>query len=200
MGAQADDDGIVQELRQINRGDAFDLLEAQRDSVFLAPAIGLIYTTAHEAAPYGISREVAEHMGMFDMLEGAPRVYRELKKRGLRILPGGDYGFAWNPMGTNARDLEHFVNLFGFSPAEALMAATKWGGELMDVGKLGLVQPGYLADLIMVDGDPLRDIKCLQNRDKITMVMKDGVYFKHPSQRATARTVAPSARSAWETA
>ena len=181
-------------------GETFDLLEAQRDSVFLAPAIGLIYTTAHEAAPFGISREVAEHMGMFSMLEGAPRVYRELKKRGLRILPGGDYGFAWNPMGTNARDLEHFVNLFGFTPAEALMAATKWGGELMDLGKLGLVQPGYLADLIMVDGDPLRDIKCLQNRDNITMVMKDGVYYKHPSQRVTARAVAHSARSAWETA
>ena len=40
-----------------------------------------------------------------------PRVYGELRKRGLRILPGGDYGFAWNPIGTNARDLEHFVNI-----------------------------------------------------------------------------------------
>ena len=46
---------------------------------------------------------------------------KELKKRGVRVLPGGDYGFAWNPIGTNARDIEHFVNLLGFSPMDAIL-------------------------------------------------------------------------------
>jgi imidazolonepropionase-like amidohydrolase len=55
----------------------------------------------------------------------------------------------------NTRDFEHFVNLFGYTPAETLMAATKYGGEIMDMGsELGLVKEGYLADLIMIDGDP----------------------------------------------
>ena len=43
-----------------------------------------------------------------------------MKKRGIRVVVGGDYGFAWTPQGTNARDLEHFVKLFGYSPMEAL--------------------------------------------------------------------------------
>ncbi len=181
-------------------GETFDLLEAKRDRIFLAPAIGVIYTTAHEAEKFGISREVAEHMGMFAMLEQAPRIYQELRKRGLRILPGGDYGFAWNPIGTNARDLEHFVNMFGFSPGEALMAATKWGGQLMDIPNLGLVKPGYLADLLLVDGDPVRDITCLQHREKIAMVMKDGVYYKTPRGPANTGPRTASVRSVWETA
>jgi imidazolonepropionase-like amidohydrolase len=51
-------------------------------------------------------------------------VYRA-KRRGVRILPGGDYGFAWNPVGRNARDLEHFVTLLGFTPMEAIVSATR---------------------------------------------------------------------------
>ncbi|MGF6241815.1 MULTISPECIES: amidohydrolase family protein [Paraburkholderia] len=159
-------------------GETYDLLEAKRDSVFLAPAIGVIYATAYEAEPWGITREFVEKSELFTMIEQCPKVYGELRKRGLRVLPGGDYGFAWNPIGTNARDLEHFVNILGFTPADALMAATKWGGEIMDIPNLGLVSDGYLADLLLVDGDPVENIKLLQDRDNIKVVMKDGVYYK----------------------
>ena len=54
-----------------------------------------------------------------------------MRERGIRLLPGGDYGFAWTPHGTNATDLEYFVNLLGFSPMEAIVAATRMGGEIM---------------------------------------------------------------------
>ena len=75
---------------------------------------------------------------------------KQLKKRGVRILPGGDYGFAWNPIGTNARDIEHFVNLLGFSPMDAILSATKLGGEIMMAGnEMGQVKPGFLADLAL---------------------------------------------------
>ncbi|MGZ5849814.1 MAG: hypothetical protein ACXWJN_04420 [Methyloceanibacter sp.] len=53
-----------------------------------------------------------------------------MRKRGIRIVVGGDYGFAANPQGTNARDLEYLMTRFGFSPA-ALQAATRTGGEIM---------------------------------------------------------------------
>lgn len=181
-------------------GETFDLLEEKRDSIFLAPAIGIIYTTAYEGGDWGITEDMARNMDMFGMLEGAPGVYSQLKKRGLRILPGGDYGFAWNPMGTNARDLEHFVNLFGFTPAEALMAATKWGGELMDIPNLGLVQDGYLADLLLIDGNPAEDVKLLQDRDKIVMIMKDGIYHKFSgvSTADDGRPIEKPVVSVWE--
>ena len=64
---------------------------------------------------------------------GVIRVMPELHRRGVRVLPGGDYGFAYNPIGRNARDLELFVTLFGFTPTDALVAATSHGGELMDL-------------------------------------------------------------------
>jgi imidazolonepropionase-like amidohydrolase len=105
----------------------------------------------------------------------------ELMRRGVRVLPGGDYGFPHTPIGRNARDLAFFVEDFGFTPAEALMAATKWGGEIMGMGdELGLVKEGYLADLLLVDGDPTADITIMQDKDRLKMIMKDGAYHKAP--------------------
>ncbi len=54
-----------------------------------------------------------------------------MKERGIRVLPGGDYGFAWTPHGTYARDLQHFVELLEFSPKDTLLAATALGGQIM---------------------------------------------------------------------
>ena len=166
-----------------------DLLEAKKDSIFLAPAAGAIYATAYEASDWGITKDVAEFMGFFRKLEYTERTYREVRKRGIRALPGGDYGFAWTPIGTNSRDLEHFVNMFGYTPAEVLKSATKWGGELMGMGdELGLVKKGYLADLIMVDGDVLEDITLFQDQDNLLMIMKNGEYHKQPSARRVAKS------------
>jgi imidazolonepropionase-like amidohydrolase len=106
----------------------------------------------------------------------------QMRKRGIRVLPGGDYGFAWNPHGTYARDLALFVDLLGFSPTETLVAATRMGGEIMGRGdELGLVKPGYLADLLLVDGDPLADIHQLQRRGSLRVIMKDGHLHKTPA-------------------
>jgi hypothetical protein len=63
----------------------------------------------------------------------------------VRILPGGDYGFAWTPHGTNAKDLEYFVKHVGMSTMEALLSATAWGGPMMKMGKqLGYIREGCL--------------------------------------------------------
>jgi imidazolonepropionase-like amidohydrolase len=167
--------------------ETIDMLEAVKDEIFLAPAIGVIYTMCYEAEPWGLTREAVERMGLFSMLQRCQQVHKEMRKRGLRVLPGGDYGFAWNPNGTNARDLEHFVNLFGYTSNEALSAATKLGGQIMDLGnELGLVKEGYLADLLLVDGDPVQDVTLLQNRENLLMIMKDGQYHKAPRQREAA--------------
>jgi imidazolonepropionase-like amidohydrolase len=173
--------------------ECLDQLEAKKNEIFVAPAIGIVYTTAYEAEAWGVTREFAERRGFIASLERSCEVYRKMRQRGIKVLPGGDYGFAWNRIGDNARDLEHFVNLFGYTPAEALRAATQYGGEIMGMaGELGLVKEGYLADLIMVDGDPLQDLKLFRDRDKILMIMKDGSYHKppQPRQAGTARVAA----------
>jgi imidazolonepropionase-like amidohydrolase len=163
-----------------------DMLEEAKDRIFLAPAIGVIYATAYEAGPWGITPEKVERMGLIPMIERSQEVHRQMRKRGVRVLPGGDYGFAWNPIGANARDLQHFINLFGYTGNEVLSAATKLGGQIMDMD-LGLIKEGYLADLLLVDGDPTRDVTLLQNRDNLLMIMKDGQYHKAPRPREVSR-------------
>jgi imidazolonepropionase-like amidohydrolase len=164
---------------------ALDELEAARDRVFVGPAIGLIHNTMHEAAPWGIDRETARNLGMDRCLENAQRTYEQVRKRGIRAVIGGDYGFAWTPQGTNARDIEHFVTLFGYSASEALQCATRIGGELMGL-PVGLLKAGCLADLLVVEGDPLRDVRVLQDKAHLKAIMKDGVLFKNLLDAAVA--------------
>lgn len=95
---------------------------------------------------------------------------------------GGDYGFAWCPHGTYARDLEHFVKLLDFTPMESIVAATAGVAKLfMQEDELGKIAPGYYADCILVDGDPLRNIAVLQDHDKLNVIMINGRIHKASS-------------------
>jgi imidazolonepropionase-like amidohydrolase len=157
--------------------EALDLLEEYRDRLFVAPAAGLLYARCHEAQDFGVGPAEAEAMGATDGLAASIRLAPEMKRRGIRVLPGGDYGFPYNPIGRNARDLEIFVNLFGFTPTETLVAATKQGGELMGL-PVGVIREGWLADLLLVDGDPLDDITVLQDRSRLNAIMQGGAFRK----------------------
>jgi imidazolonepropionase-like amidohydrolase len=157
--------------------EALDMLEAAKDRVFVGPAIGLIWNTIYEAGEFGITEAVVEKLNMRRTLDQASATYHAMRKRGIRVVIGGDYGFAWTPQGTNARDLEHFVNLFGYSPAEALVCATKVGGQIM-AEESGVIREGWLADLLLIDGDPTRDVRIMQDRDRIAMIVKDGAVMK----------------------
>lgn len=159
--------------------EALDLLEEHKDELFVAPAVGLMWSRGYEAESFGITRDVAANMGVYAGIERMQHIMPEMKRRGIRVLPGGDYGFPYHPIGTNARDLEHFVTLFGFTPTEVLVAATKLGGELMGKGeRIGMLKAGYLADLLVVNGDPTRDIRILQDQTRIAAIMKDGCFHK----------------------
>lgn len=157
--------------------EALDLLEEYKHRHFVAPAPGLLYARCYEAQEFGIGPQEAAAMGARSGLDAMIRLMPEMKKRGIRVLPGGDYGFPYNVIGRNARDLQIFVEQFGFTPAESLVAATKQGGELMDMD-VGQIREGMLADLLLVNGDPLTDITILQDKQKIPAVMKDGEFHR----------------------
>jgi imidazolonepropionase-like amidohydrolase len=166
--------------------EALDLLEQHRDRIFVAPAIGIIVATLEAQPPPHIDMGPMKESAK-PVIELARKLVPELKRRGVRVLPGGDYGFPFNPNGRNARDLEHFVNLFGYSPAEALRAATQLGGEIMGMeSELGLVRPGYLADLLLVDGDPTQDVRVLQDKNRLLMIMQGGKLHKRVAQLSVA--------------
>jgi imidazolonepropionase-like amidohydrolase len=134
---------------------------------------------------------MAKRMGYELELEAAVNSMKAMLKRGIRVLPGGDYGFAWAPHGENARDLEYFVKYLNMTPMEALISATRWGGQIMMRKDLGEVREGWLADLLLVDGDPLANISVLQDKTKLLAIMKDGEFTKSPEIRsARSRFVA----------
>jgi imidazolonepropionase-like amidohydrolase len=156
--------------------------------VFVGPAIGVIYGTLYEGEAFGFYKDSDLGRIMQRTIETTAEVYKSLRRRGVRILIGGDYGFAQSPQGQNARDLKHFVDLLGFSPNEALLCGTKIGGEVMGLGgELGQIKPGYLADLLLVDGDPLQDLDLLVHEANLHVIMKDGGLYKDISAAVPAR-------------
>ena len=131
--------------------EALDTLEASKDKHFVAPGIGWLIRTTYNASEYGITPAVAEKMGYKRELEIASESLRQMHRRGIRILPGGDYGFAWMPHGTNANDLQYFVDYIGMTPTEALVSAARLGGQIMmRPDELGMLRAGYLADVVIV--------------------------------------------------
>ena len=165
--------------------EAIDLLESVKDRIFVGPAIGIIYSTLYEGEKFGFYRDSEVGRQMQRVIDTTAQVYTELRKRGVRILIGGDYGFAQSPQGDNARDLKHFVDLLGFSPNEALQCGTRIGGQVMGLGKeLGEVKEGYIADLLLLDGDPLKDIDLVVHTKNLHVIMKEGSLYKNDSATA----------------
>ncbi|MSP00918.1 MAG: amidohydrolase family protein [Acetobacteraceae bacterium] len=157
--------------------EALDLLESVKDRVFVGPAIGLLHVAVHEAREGAIHPAIKQ--GLTVGLEAAGRAYREMNKRGIRVVVGGDYGFARTPQGQNARDIEHFVNHLGYSPGEALICATRFGADLMGMGgECGQIREGFLADLLLVDGDPVADVRLLQRAENLVAILKGGESHK----------------------
>jgi imidazolonepropionase-like amidohydrolase len=160
--------------------EAIDLLEANKDWVFVSPNIGFTATAAYEGEKWFTEQQVLE-FGFREELAGAAKGLKELKKRGIRILGGGDYGFFATPHGENARDLDHLIRYCDFTPMEALLTMTRHGGAAMDLpNELGQIQPGFLADLLLVNGDPLANPKVLLDRNNLLAVMKNGEFHRRP--------------------
>ncbi len=100
--------------------------------------------------------------------------FQRAMKAGVKIAFGTDAGgFSWDePI---AQEFARMVE-FGMSPMDAIRSATSRAAELLDVaGDLGVIAPGAYADVIAVNGDPLRDVNVLKD---VRFVMKDGAVFK----------------------
>lgn len=159
--------------------EGMEMLDKAKDKHIIAPGINWLIATIYEAGAFGYSFEKAEQVGYKKELDVAITALKEMHRRGIAVLPGGDYGFAWTPHGTYARDLEHFVKLLEFTPMESIVAATAGVAKLfMREDELGKIKPGYLADCILVNGNPLDDITVLQEHDKLNIIMINGRIHK----------------------
>jgi imidazolonepropionase-like amidohydrolase len=168
--------------------EALDMLEAAKDRHFVAPGLAWLIRTARHAEEWGIKPGSKIALLYERELEMAVGTMKKMHRRGIRVLIGGDYGFAWTPQGTNARDIEYFVDLVGMSPMEAIQAGTRLGGQIMGMGdELGQIKEGYLADLLLVDGDPVANVRILQEKDRLLAIMKDGKFHKKPQMQEQRR-------------
>ena len=155
--------------------EAIEMIAARRDELFVVPGLGYHWGILTKGEACGIPPEVMAATEYQEEWDRGCQAMRKLKEAGVRVVPGGDYGFVWCPHGEYAKDIELFVTDMGFSPMEAIVAATKHGSELLRMStETGTVAEGKFADLLVVDGDPLQDIAILQDRSRLAMVMKDG--------------------------
>jgi imidazolonepropionase-like amidohydrolase len=166
--------------------ETIDLICAKNS--FVAPGLDYIVSTLDYAEQGGFGwlgsyADFLDKTHYKEELDAALENIDKMRRRGVRILMGSDFGFSWCPHGTYARELTHYVKLAGFKPMDALVAATRLGADAMRMSdKIGTVQPGKFADLIVVDGNPLEDITILEDRRRITHVMKGGAFFRRPIQ------------------
>ena len=159
--------------------EAVDLLKQNRDRLFVGPAIAWELAFLRNSTMLGAPPGSPRYKFYEREVEATVTAVKRMRDAGVRVLIGGDYGLDITPHGTYAKDLQYFVELFGLSPAEALLCATRDGGAAVDPGgMLGTLEAGKFADLVVVDGDPLQDITVLQDHDRITAVMKNGVIYR----------------------
>jgi len=121
---------------------------------------------------YGAERNPQIKEEANDFLNRTLETAKRAVKAGVRFAMGSD-ALSPNPMiGVNTRELDWFVKA-GLTPGQALTAATTNGAALLRKEKeLGRIAPGYFADLVAVEGDPLKDIGVVVN--KVRWVMKGG--------------------------
>lgn len=151
--------------------EAVELLSARNDAVYVGPAIAWEVQYVKQCESLGVSRETVRAQGYEAEIEATVKTVEMLRKADVKLVVGGDYGISIAPHGTYAKDLEYFVDLFDMRPAEALLCATRNGGQAMDPsGSLGTLEAGTAADVVMVDGDPLEDIRVLQDHAKLTVI------------------------------
>ena len=139
--------------------------------------VWLICTFAIFMHPSGIEQGDGHRPAIMDKVRSARRVVAENFPRhlasGVRFACGTDSMHGLMPF-----ELQTLVR-FGVLPADALLAGTRWGAEACRIdNEVGTIEPGKRADLIALDGDPLKDMTALE---RVSLVMKNGVVYEDQS-------------------
>ncbi len=152
--------------------EALELL-LKRD-VPCVPALYFELVSVQRGPEFNLSQRVID--GHQETLEAGAESARKIIRAGGRLGMGGDYGFGWNPHGDYAKELSFFVNYVGLTPFEVLKCATKTGAEIMGRSReFGTLEAGKLADVLVIDGDVIADIRILEDRSRFLAVMQGGI-------------------------
>ena len=162
----------------IDHGDGLDAMAIERMvelGTFLVPSQLFPVRFAQLMGGGGLGFTAAMSEDIARSLAILPKV----NEAGVKLLCGDDYGAISLPHGRYADELEFYVKEAGIPPLDVIRWATRNGAELMGrAHELGSVREGYLADLLVVDGDPLADIAVLQDQAKLLAIMKGGTLVR----------------------
>ncbi|MGH7837323.1 MAG: metal-dependent hydrolase family protein, partial [Candidatus Binataceae bacterium] len=168
-------------LDVIDHGDMMDdecLERFVADGTFVVPSLYFPYMMVEQKRRTG----KAAFPGVDEMERGLEHSYRIIPKAhaaGVKLVVGDDFGTAPMPHGEYAKELEAYVKGAGIPAIEVLGWATRNGAELLGMkDELGTIEAGKLADLLVVDGDPTKDITLLQDRANLKVVMKGGAFIE----------------------
>jgi imidazolonepropionase-like amidohydrolase len=146
-------------------------------NAYLVPTLNAPYQIIRGGIKGGVPRYAVEKSKavMKSHFQSVRRAY----KAKIPIAMGTDAGTPFNCHGENLKEMELLVKA-GMTPMEAMTATTKIASEVLGLEKkIGTLEKGKLADLIVVDGNPLKDIRVLQEKDKILAIMKEGCFHKN---------------------
>ena len=121
-------------------------------------------------------------------LDAAVAILAKAHQQGATIVAGSESGFAMTPYGEwHTRELELYVELLGMDDHEALLCMTRNGGRAMPRhgGDIGVLAPGKLADVLVVDGEPDRDVRVLADRTRLRTIVKGGAVVTFPPRPDT---------------
>ncbi len=160
----------------IDHGDGFDDRCIDRilaKGAFLTPSLFFLKRMM-QIAP-GIPYTDA----MKPEFEGTARNLAKINAAGVKLLTGDDFGAAGVDHGMYAEELILYVNEIGIPAIDVIRWATRFGAEAMGLGdRTGTIEAGKLADLLVVDGDPSKDITLLRDRANLLGIFLGGVAIK----------------------
>jgi imidazolonepropionase-like amidohydrolase len=150
--------------------------------VFMVPTLSALATTASCGPACGVPESaVTKARNMKGRHEAS---FKKALRSGIPIAMGTDAGTPFNHHGENAQELTRMVAL-GMSPMEAIQSATASAADLLGIQELvGTVEPGKMADLLLVEGNPLKRIELLQDRGRLAGVMQAGRFVSGPLRDA----------------
>jgi imidazolonepropionase-like amidohydrolase len=146
----------------------------KQQGVFMVPTLSALATTAACRLGCGTPESVLDKAK--SMTKHHQVSFKNALRDGLQIAMGTDAGTPFNFHGENAQELERMVAL-GMSPMQAILASTSAAARLIGIqDQVGTIEKGKLADLLLFEGNPLRSIDLLRDRDRIVGVMRSGKF------------------------
>lgn len=157
----------------------------------ISPSLTLLRNTIDFVTTEAETQPDSRRIRYLTEFEAAIENLKRVKAAGVPMPTGTDTGFAVTPFGEwHARELEIYVNYLGFSPKEALRAATSVSAKVVrPKDKVGTIAPGFHADLIALNGDPTNDVSILLDHEKFEAVIKGGTKVTPPRRNYDARRV-----------